>query len=347
MANMSDDRPPQPLKRPPSPIQQSKPEDLTKSQSGIEILLSKSVYSLNSPIVGSIRIPLNDNNNYKSVQIYAAGRCRLDPRWHDVPSLTRIYGTHPHHGNLPNGVEETAVDCYFGKKTAVVDKKGLGSVPCVCFWSTDALTLYDRRCGQKDGDGDGDGDDGAIQVPVVKGYVPGETEPLCMEGGEWLEQGKKLTHSTSTGDDNNVDGNVPQVGSDVVGDNDDDSDEQRDQRIRSHILNNDYEYSDDCSSTGEGKNFDHGNGAIPAVPIQTPIDNSCESELDNDQQQVEQYPTKTLYFTFRADLPNDLPPSANATCARYFYSVVLVAQTMDGKVCLLIYTCLLHFWHSN
>jgi len=87
-------------------------------------------------------------------------------------------------------VEEKAVDCYFGRKTTKVGSVGSGSVvetngdriPCVCFWSTNVITLYDN-------DGDGDGN---IRVPVVKGYVHGKPEPLEMEGGEWFERGKKL-----------------------------------------------------------------------------------------------------------------------------------------------------------
>ena len=185
---------------------------MVSSSGNIELLLSKSIYSLNTAIVGSIRItpppspqPLSSsssssstplskgpcNNNYQSIKVYAAGRCRIDPRWHDVPSLTRIYGTHPHHSDLPEGVEETAVDCYFGRKTSrihtstagagFVDKEG-GSIPCVCFWSTDAITLYER------GDQGGD-DDEFVRVPVVKGYDHGKPEPLLMEGGEWFEWG--------------------------------------------------------------------------------------------------------------------------------------------------------------
>lgn len=60
---------------------------------------------------------------------------------------------------------------------------------------------------------------------------------------------------------------------------DDDSDEQRNERIRSHALN-DYEYSE-CSSTGEKS--EDGNATIPAPNLtQT---HSCEL--------VEQDQTKT------------------------------------------------------
>ena len=297
----ANERPPttQPLKRPPSPMEHSNPGNSTNNRSDIQLLLSRSIYSLNSSIVGSIRIPLPpstpssssakegciDSADYKSIQLYAAGRCRLDPRWHDVPSLTRVYGTHPHHSNLPKGVEETAVDCYFGRKAAVgstrvrkssvdVGEKEFGSVPCVCFWSTDAITLYDRQSGQK---GDGDDDDNAIKVPVVRGIDPAKSEPLSMTGGEWFEQGNKLTRSIGS-DDLSGDGNMPQVELDVVAD-DDDSDEQRNERIRSHALN-DYEYSE-CSSTGEKS--EDGNATIPAPNLtQT---HSCEL--------VEQDQTKT------------------------------------------------------
>jgi len=39
-----------------------------------------------------------------------------------------------------------------------------------------------------------------------------------------------------------------------------------------------------------------------------------------------------LAFSFRANLPPDIPPTMSAECVKYFYSVVLVVTTVDGKV---------------
>ena len=37
-------------------------------------------------------------------------------------------------------------------------------------------------------------------------------------------------------------------------------------------------------------------------------------------------------FTFRVDLPDDIPPSTNAICCRYFYTVVVSARIDTGEV---------------
>jgi hypothetical protein len=39
-----------------------------------------------------------------------------------------------------------------------------------------------------------------------------------------------------------------------------------------------------------------------------------------------------LNFTFRSDLPDDIVPTLNAVCARYYYSVVVFAKQTNGKV---------------
>ncbi|KAL3758503.1 hypothetical protein ACHAWU_008257 [Discostella pseudostelligera] len=39
-----------------------------------------------------------------------------------------------------------------------------------------------------------------------------------------------------------------------------------------------------------------------------------------------------LAFSFRANLPPDIPPTMSAECVKYFYSVVLVVTTVDGKL---------------
>ena len=39
-----------------------------------------------------------------------------------------------------------------------------------------------------------------------------------------------------------------------------------------------------------------------------------------------------LAFSFRTNLPSDVPPTMSAECAKYFYSAVLVVTTSDGEV---------------
>ena len=42
--------------------------------------------------------------------------------------------------------------------------------------------------------------------------------------------------------------------------------------------------------------------------------------------------TALMNYTFAANLSSDLPPTANAASVRYFYSVILVAQSLDGQI---------------
>jgi hypothetical protein len=64
-----------------------------------------------------------------------------------------------------------------------------------------------------------------------------------------------------------------------------------------------------------------------------------ESEAINyedarEEGEAEELPLEYLHlaFTFRADLPLDIPHSAIATCVRYSFSVVVSAKTASNEV---------------
>ena len=247
----------------------------------VQLHLSRSSYPLNSSILGSVH--LTSPSSLSSVQVYLSGRCRLDPRWHDVPSLLKLHGTHPFHHDVPSGVEELAISSYFNKSTTT-------RMPCLCFWSTNVVTLWNYEYSKEKDNEHEHHEPPSIQVPMQVMNDPNENQGLLMDNSEWLTTVNTFLDS------------IP----------------------------------DDSKGNGEEKEEkpeqnDDPDGRRPAVVI--PPSSTCTEEQrnanDNPQTESSNLP---MSFTFRADLSQDLPPSINATCARYFYSAVVVARTIDGKV---------------
>ncbi len=103
-----------------------------QNDNDIKLYLSRSIYPLNSSIVGTITSKSAASlQNCKSIKVYVAGRCRVDSRWHykDVQeSIHKLHksggsggsGGHPCHtaNDLPSFVEEMAVSCYFKRSSA-------------------------------------------------------------------------------------------------------------------------------------------------------------------------------------------------------------------------------------
>ena len=108
------------LHTPPSTTMSSNPIPANaSSMPDVQVFLSRQAYFLGSPVVGTIviqssRSPSSSSSasasassastatredlreTLKSVVVYMAGFCRIDPRWHNVADYTRLYGTmHP------------------------------------------------------------------------------------------------------------------------------------------------------------------------------------------------------------------------------------------------------------
>jgi len=162
----------------------------SSNESRIKLVLSRSTYPVNSSVVGTICVPTDQK--LESLQIYVAGRSRLDSRWHDIGQITKMYGTHPCHDELPPWVEPFAEDCCFGSSSRnVVDEsqvekensdyaKNRRDSHSICFWSTNVLTLW--RNGRHEGG-----------VPVVKDrpinpLMVENREALQMHGSEWFKR---------------------------------------------------------------------------------------------------------------------------------------------------------------
>jgi len=118
---------------------------------------------------------------------------------------------------------------------------------------------------------------------------------------------------------------------------------------------------DNSRSTGRGK-F-HGD-MNPYKPLQLPdlnvVKDVCKKMIDtreeetdkssaweqivasaNQSKNVEELESPPLEhtqlaFSFRTNLPSDVPPTMSAECVKYFYSAVLVVTTSDGEVSIFI-----------
>lgn len=88
----------------------------------VDVELSRKAYRLGGTIVGTIRVILPDDRDrprdtVNSIQLVCAGRCRLDPRWHNVPEYQKVYATHPSLSDLSYDSNS------------------------VCFWATEPIEL--------------------------------------------------------------------------------------------------------------------------------------------------------------------------------------------------------------
>ncbi len=198
-------------------------------------------------------------------------------------------------------------------------RQRLDNYETICFWSTNVLTLYDIK---KHSDANEHSDVRAdetdtgdnfigLQVPLVGGQDendPGKPTPLIMNGSEWYHRANAYVERM--------------LGVDVDGDDDQDT------------------YFDSDGSSSQGKSREN-NDLEQEGGVDPVVSNDFEPQNNVSQQSSqEQYETngssstsekEPLHFTFRTDLSEDLVPTVNAVCARYFYSAVVYAQTTEGK----------------
>jgi hypothetical protein len=95
------------------------------------------------------------------------------------------------------------------------------------------------------------------------------------------------------------------------------------------------------SSTSTAEAIDIENDLeLPELDQCNDDDEKEEKEEDigrNDERKIpakrQPYHEGGLAFTFRADIPWDVPPTANLACCRYFYTAVVTAKDASGKVC--------------
>ena len=295
----------------------------------IKLYLSKSTYTLDSSLVGTVTLPSTHNNNnnknnqtqYSLIQVYVAGRCRVDSRWHTQytqDNISKLYDCHPCHDVLPFihdddnnmnigydnnnddddddnnnnscSIEDYVVDCYFKDgKTKHSEKKikKKKKHQTFCFWSTNVLTLWDEELG-------------GVTVPVYDNNNNNyndtkkkQCKGLIMDDSKWFKRGTQIAE---------LDFNRTNM-NDLQYDDDDDDEDGTDTKTKYNMNTNGYHNI---------------NGTISSETFMEEYDNQDDKK-------------QPMNFTFKVDLPHDLPRTANASSTRYFYSVVVVTQTKSSK----------------
>jgi hypothetical protein len=328
---------------------------MAENSDQIKLYLSRSTYPINSSVIGTINVP--EDIKLSSLQVYVAGRSRLDARWHDIRAIKNRYGSHPCHDALPSWVEQCAEESCFNKATN----------ESVCFWSTNVMTLW-----KIDGDGDGDDDDSpgnGLQIPLIDNSQDEMEEdkptPLMMSGSEWFnrasryieimlggeeqleselgtESQSEYEESTRSDSDESDDGDEEsstctrssidtgisstrtgsRTGSRIDELGDEDGTTTKRTRTRSEDIQRNGGNDDDRENTDHDGQTEH-----------EQEEREAEGQGQGQDEEIDHSKEKgfPLHFTFRANLSEDLVPTVNAVCARYFYSAVVYARTVEGK----------------
>jgi hypothetical protein len=315
-------------------MNQSRKNIIMEQRPNIKVHLSRSIYPLESSVIGTISIP--SSKDITLIQLYVAGRCRLDSRWHDVQTIKNKYNSHPCHDDLPSFVETRVEDSYFQKVHHHQQQQEDSSV---CFWSTNVLTLYDDN---HDNDNDSTHDTSTndtnhqpskIMVPLINNGDPKTKEsykPLQMNGSDWFQQGLEITEAMQCHRYDTDDPNQTLV--------DDDYDSC--QSISSHRSSSSSNSSNSSNSTtgihqelSQRQPIANDNHSFHDLRIQDEekhhvidLDATCQETKEN----LTTVDSSPLFFTFRADIPKDIPPTVSAVSARIFYSVVVHVVTKEG-----------------
>jgi hypothetical protein len=199
----------------------------------------------------------------------------------------------------------------------------------VCFWSTNVMTIYDDVAQSATTKtttttnttitNNNNNNHSKIMVPLVYNGDPNSKEsnkPLEMSGSDWFQQCLEIMKAMHDTDSNPWDGN--------------DSNDEND---------DDYDESNINSSVNSDNNK---NGPQPNTQVHLSLndlileDDEHVNDIQNSSHGTNETSTKTdanpLFFTFRADIPKDIPPTFSAVSGRIFYSTVVhIVTKKEGK----------------
>uniref|UniRef100_A0A7S1YV74 Uncharacterized protein n=1 Tax=Ditylum brightwellii TaxID=49249 RepID=A0A7S1YV74_9STRA len=309
---------------------------------------------------------------FKKASLYIAGRCKVDSRWHNISNVSSMYGggEHPFLCDMRN-VEDLAMDAYFHRDvttTTAATRDGNisgGENNIVVFWSTNVLNLLEL----KERDSMLEHSSAVASATVEKGENRKEEEqgimkksswqdlrcdhPLILKGSDWSAIEMPPSSSISNGvhkkdnindlvmtiqeenedveeekmeEDLKINGHSCLIDENIVHDNDDNDQQQ----MIASLLANGEKYDDEIKVSAvkvSEKNKDESTSSLKQM------DGKIEKKTESSKWEEYQ-----ISFSFRTNLPEDIPHSANVSCvAKYFYSAVVSATTVDGEVSQVFY----------
>lgn len=169
-------------------------------------------------------------------------------------------------------------------------------------------------------------------VPLVNNGDPNVKEsnkPLEMSGSDWFQQCLEIMKAMHDTDSN------PWDDDDSNDSNDDDDDDDSNDESSGNCNSN----SNSNSSNNSDSNK---NGPQPNTQVHLSLndlilqDDEHVNEIQNTTHETNETSTNhdanPLFFTFRADIPKDIPPTVSAVSGRIFYSTVVhVVTKKEGK----------------
>lgn len=295
----------------------------------VQVFLSRPTYRLGSSVVGTIRVSWpeqeeiasssvagspsihaqHDNtrtlpslrDSLVSLQLYAAGRCRIDPRWHQVANYVKLYG--PNHPHLNANIEQRVIQqsLQWGMptsssssmtttssssiplkrsssiETSVADMEAAAiASSVVCFWATNVVELLD------------------LPERDVGAWEEVKPKPIKLHGVKQTPLPPPSSFSQQNIDEthDNKSWNAATTGAASF-------------HSPGHL-----ERHSDVSHTIHGSKDAANVVAAETTTILNTYDPAAHKK-------------EHLMFTFRIDLPIDIPPTFTASSCRYFYSLVV------------------------
>ena len=316
-----------------------------------ELFLSRPAYRAGTPVVGSVRIHTNQpsiRSQLTSARLYLTARAHLctSSSWrskNEIRKLKSLYGEHhaclvlaasEERSRRDDGAaadsDETLIEradeialglrMHSQSRSALrLEMNSLGrqsflGEDAVCFWMTNVLELLDVKESDV-------GRDACLVDNCSEDWIGAEelfNRPLNKKKNRY-----KIHHEPLKLPDYNVISkvlNAPRRGLDATFDGEDDSSESSESSDDDSV---DTESSDDAA--------DANNTPSAWEQIMASANTNTNNRMQQQQKSQQQLSQTQIALTFRANLPEDVPPTMSAECVKYFYTAVLVVTTADGE----------------
>ncbi|GFH53404.1 hypothetical protein CTEN210_09880 [Chaetoceros tenuissimus] len=228
-------------------------------------------------------------------------------------------------------------------QSTTTKKKKRGKHESICFWSTNVLQLCHDE----------------ILVPFVNNGSDDDYEeekPLSMSGSNWMKNATKYLETLQTYQNNTEEEEYLSQDESEASDESQESDDHEsiDSDSDASSASSDYSSSSEHDSDSDISQQELDDGTEMEQLIREVTNTSIENDAATEERELHAAteaaatPTnpsssnntpidkeKPLYFTFRTDLPDDIIPTLNAICVRYYYSAVAYITDTEGNATVL------------